>query len=45
MPTVNKETGKSSKCIACGECAKGCPSGALQIVPWDEITAAAQKVV
>lgn len=45
MPTVNKETGKSSKCIACGACAKGCPSGALQIVPWDEITAAAQKVV
>lgn len=45
MPTVNKETGKSSKCIACGECAKGCPSGALQIVSWDEITAAAQKVV
>ena len=42
MPTVNPETGKSSKCIACGACVAGCPSGALSIVDWDAVTSAAQ---
>lgn len=45
MPAVNPETNKSSKCIACGACAAGCPSGALAIIPWDELTAAAQAIV
>lgn len=45
MPTVNPETKKSSKCIACGKCAEGCPSGALSIIPWDEVTSAAQEMV
>ena len=40
--TVNPETGKSSKCIACGACVAGCPSGALSIVDWDAVTSAAQ---
>ena len=43
MPTVNPETHKSSKCIACGACADECPSGALRLVSWDEVTAAAQQ--
>lgn len=43
MPTVNPETGKSSKCIACGACVSGCPTGALSIVSWDAVTAAAQE--
>ena len=42
MPTVNPETGKSSKCIACGACVAGCPSGALSIVDWNAVTSAAQ---
>lgn len=45
MPTVNPETRKSSKCIACSACVQGCPSGALTIVPWDAVTAAAQAIV
>lgn len=45
MPTVNPETKKASKCIACGACVDGCPSGALSIIPWDEVTAAAQETV
>ena len=44
MPTVNPATHKSSKCIMCGACVEGCPSGALTIVPWDQVTAAAQAV-
>lgn len=44
MPTVNPETQKSSKCIQCGACAAGCVTGALTIVPWDKIAAAAQAV-
>ena len=44
MPTVNPATQKSSKCIMCGACAEGCPSGALSIVPWDQITAVSQLV-
>ena len=40
---VPEETfGKSSKCIACGACVAGCPSGALSIVDWDAVTSAAQ---
>ena len=33
---------QSSKCIACGACVAGCPSGALSIVDWDAVTSAAQ---
>ena len=43
MPTINPETKKSSKCISCGACVHGCITGALSIVPWDKVTAAAQK--
>ncbi len=42
MPTVNPETQKSSKCIACGACVAGCPTGALSIIDWDDVTSAAQ---
>lgn len=44
MPTVDPITRKSTKCIQCGACAAGCPSGALSIIPWDEVTAASQAV-
>lgn len=44
MPTVNPETKKSTKCVQCGACAAGCVTGALTIVPWDAIAAAAQAV-
>jgi len=44
MPTVNPETKKSTKCVQCGACAAGCVTGALKIVPWDAIAAAAQAV-
>lgn len=43
MPTVNPETKKASKCILCGACIQGCVTGALSMVPWDAVTAAAQK--
>lgn len=43
MPTINPETKKSSKCIQCGSCVDGCVSGALTIVAWDAVAAAAQK--
>lgn len=45
MPTVNPETGKAGKCIACGACVQECPSGALSIIKWDAITAAAQEIL
>lgn len=44
MPTLNPETQKSSKCILCGSCIEGCPTGALALIPWDAVTAAAQKI-
>ena len=40
MPTVNPVTRKSTKCTACGACAEGCVSGALQIVPWEDVVSA-----
>lgn len=44
MPTVNPVTKKSSKCVMCGACVEGCPSGALSIIPWDKVSAAAQAI-
>ena len=44
MPTVNPETKKASKCILCGACVQGCVTGALSVVDWDSVTAAAQDV-
>ena len=38
MATVNPQTKKSGKCNLCGECASACPTGALQIIEWKEIT-------
>lgn len=29
---------KSSKCVLCGECANACPTGALKIIEWKDIT-------
>nr|WP_237075933.1 4Fe-4S binding protein [Proteus mirabilis] len=29
---------KSGKCNLCGECASACPTGALHIIEWKEIT-------
>ncbi|KPU46168.1 putative ferredoxin-like protein YdhY [Oxobacter pfennigii] len=43
MPTVDPETEKSSKCILCGACAEHCPAGALQIMPWKEVTVMLKK--
>lgn len=40
MPTVDPETKKSTKCISCGSCAQGCPTGALSIIPWEDVAAA-----
>ncbi len=40
MPTINPATRKSTKCIACGACAEGCVSGALTIIPWEDVAAA-----
>lgn len=39
MPTVDAETGKSTKCILCGACAENCITGALQIIPWEKMEA------
>ncbi len=39
MPTVDPETGKSTKCILCGACADNCITGALQIIPWEKMEA------
>jgi len=44
MPTVDPITRKSKKCIQCGACVAGCPSGALSIIPWDEVAAASQAI-
>ncbi|MCS6742910.1 4Fe-4S binding protein, partial [Acinetobacter baumannii] len=38
MATVNPQTKKSGKCNLCGECASACPTGALHIIEWKEIT-------
>lgn len=42
MITVNPDTGKAGKCNLCGTCIEGCPSGALYLVSWDQVTAEAQ---
>jgi Fe-S-cluster-containing dehydrogenase component len=42
MIVVNPETNKAVKCVCCDECVDGCPSGALSLVTWDAVTAAAQ---
>ncbi|KPU46163.1 putative ferredoxin-like protein YdhY [Oxobacter pfennigii] len=43
MPTVDPETEKSGKCILCGTCAEHCPTGALQMMPWKEVTVRLEK--
>ena len=42
MINVNPDTSKAVKCVLCEACVEGCPSGALYIVPWDQVTADAQ---
>lgn len=37
LPTVDPETKKSSKCKACGVCATICPTGALKLIPWEDV--------
>jgi len=43
MATMNTLTGKMTKCISCNICVEGCPSGALRMIPWTEVAAAAQR--
>lgn len=38
MATVNPQIKKSGKCNLCGECASACPTGALSIIDWKDIT-------
>ena len=41
MPTYNTETGKAQKCDLCAgnpECVQACPAGALQYIPWQDLT-------
>lgn len=42
MIVVNQDTNKAVKCVCCNECIDGCPSGALSLIEWDAVTAAAQ---
>ena len=42
MININPDTNKAVKCNLCETCIEGCPSGALYIVPWDQVTAEAQ---
>jgi Fe-S-cluster-containing dehydrogenase component len=42
MPTIDPDTGKSTKCISCGRCAEQCPNGAITFVDWSDI---AEKVL
>ncbi|MFA9423745.1 MAG: ferredoxin-like protein [Sedimentibacter sp.] len=44
LPTVDPETSKSTKCLECGVCAANCPTGALRIVPWEEVKYAMRKL-
>ena len=37
LPTVDPETKISTKCLSCGACASSCPTGALKIVPWNDV--------
>jgi Fe-S-cluster-containing dehydrogenase component len=37
MPTIDPETGKSTKCILCGKCATNCITGALSLIPWEKL--------
>lgn len=43
MPTIDPDTKKSTKCILCGACAENCITGALRIIPWEEVTAILNK--
>ncbi len=40
LPTVDKDTGKSTKCINCGACVAGCPTGAIAMVEWTDVVTA-----
>jgi len=42
MININTVTGKATKCTNCGVCVDRCPTGALTIVPWSAVQAAAQ---
>lgn len=42
MIPVNPDTNKADKCDLCGVCVDRCPSGALRLISWDAVTAAAQ---
>lgn len=42
IPTVDPETHVSTKCTLCNgdpTCAKNCPTGALKLIPWEEVKA------
>lgn len=38
MATVNGTTKKSLKCNLCGECVNACPTGALTMIKWQDLT-------
>ena len=42
MIQVNKDINKAIKCNCCYVCVEGCPTGALTVIPWDAVAAAAQ---
>ena len=43
LPTVDPETKKSTKCVACGFCAENCPTGALKMIPWEDVKKAMRR--
>ena len=43
LPTVDPESHTASKCKLCGVCATGCPTGALRLIPWEDVKIAMRK--
>ncbi len=43
LPTVDPEKRTSSKCKLCGVCATGCPTGALKLIPWEDVKTAMRR--
>ncbi len=43
MPTVDPERMKSTKCILCGVCAQHCISGAIRVIPWEDVRVAMKQ--
>ncbi len=43
LPTVDPETKVSTKCVSCGFCASNCPTGALKLIPWEDVKVTLRK--